>query len=188
MKKKGFWFFGVLMVLPAMGLVLTGCPNDTTGEQDTWSNVTSLDQINGTWKGSYSQTMTIKEVMENEGETWNDQMQEMFGDIKIAVTAEITMIIDSEAKTSTETMRMTQTYSGGSIDMMWAVISSASISEDPEVEVDDSKHSLTTDIDFPPTPIADSDFADVQIDQNGTKIKVPAGTIGDNPEMVFNKQ
>ncbi|MDR1443594.1 MAG: hypothetical protein LBI94_01830 [Treponema sp.] len=186
MRKNVFFGFGLPAVLLAMGFVLAGCPNDTTEEQDIWSNVTSLDQVNGTWKGSYSQTMTIKEVMENGGQTWTAEMQTVFGNMKVAVTTEMTMIIDSTAGTVTSTIKSTQTYSGGNIDSMWASIGSSTANLPEGFTVDDSKHSITMNVDIPPTPMTDSDLAGMQINQYGTKLK--NRTDGAAPEIVFTKQ
>lgn len=192
MKKNGFLGFGILMVLLAMGFVLTGCPNDTTGEQDTWSNVTSLDQMNGTWKGSYSQTQTMKEMVESQGETWDETTAAMVGDMKVTTSVDITMTVNANAKTQTTAMTMTMTFSGGNIATVWEMLK-LMMGSGSGVTVNDEKHSIIMTQNQPAEPITDADWAEmvaagIQTNQNGTKIKVPAGTMGDNPELIFNKQ
>jgi len=49
----------ILLAVLAIALVLgmTACRSDG-GETDTWTNVTSYSQLNGTWKGSGTYTAT----------------------------------------------------------------------------------------------------------------------------------
>ena len=181
MKKSKLFLAGILSIALVFGTVLLGCPGDTTEETDTWSAVTSLNQLDGTWKGSYSQTMTIKEAMEASGETWNDTMQALFGDIKVTTIAEITMTINASAKTRAMSMKTTMTYSGGNIDTVWTMIGSES-SGLPGVTVEDAKHSITMTQDFPAETIPDDDIAEIpqlglQINQNGKKVKVPSNVL-----------
>jgi len=59
MENKKFWL-GILVLVLLFGMTVVGCDNGTTnGGNDTWSNVTSLSQVNGSWKApsSYSGTM-----------------------------------------------------------------------------------------------------------------------------------
>jgi len=51
--------FGLLALILAFGLIFVGCGGDN--EPDTWSTPTSLDQLNGTWKGSGTEKHTYKE-------------------------------------------------------------------------------------------------------------------------------
>lgn len=46
----------MLVLVLVFGMTVVGC--EIEPEADTWTNVTSLSQLNGTWKGSYSQTET----------------------------------------------------------------------------------------------------------------------------------
>jgi hypothetical protein len=193
MKKSKLFLAGILSIALVFGTVLLGCPGDTTEETDTWSAVTSLNQLDGTWKGPYSQTMTIKEAME---ETWDDTMQALFGDIKVTTSAEITMTINASAKTRAMSMKTTMTYSGGNIDIVWTMIKTmigSESSEMPGVTVDDTKHSITIIQDQPAEQISDDDIAEmlaaVQINQNGKKVKVSAYALnGELPEIIMTKQ
>ncbi|MDR2784967.1 MAG: hypothetical protein LBB83_03525 [Treponema sp.] len=191
MKKKLF-FAGMLAAALIFGMVLLGCPNDTTEENDTWSDITGLDQMDGTWKGSYSQTMPIREAVEQEGEEWSSEIGAFFGDMKVTVSVEVTTTLNAEAGTQTMEMKITETFSGGNIDTAWPMISGASSSQSG-VEIDNSKHSITMYNSSEET-ISDEDIAemlgqDLQINQNGTKVKIPAGAMGSGlPEMTLVKQ
>jgi hypothetical protein len=180
----------VLVCLSIPGMMVIGCDTPTGGETDTWTNVTSLDQLNGTWKGSYRQSMTIKEAMEEQGGTWTSEMENIFGDIKLTVSVDITSTFNSSAKTQSTSTIMTQTYSGGNIAVLWTMIS-ADYSGQPDFTVDDEKYSITMTQDGTVESISDEDIAELlnsgfQINQNGTKIKIP--NFEGIPELIFIKQ
>jgi hypothetical protein len=184
--KRNLLVLGVLVCILALGMVFVSCDNGNGA--DSWSPVESLDQLDGTWKGSYSQSMTMKEWIEEQGGTWRSEMQIFYGDIKISVKAEMTMTINAAAKTLTMTMKFIQTFSGGNIDTIWPLLS-ADAQGLEGLTVDDTKHSMTMEMDSPPESIGESDITDVQINQNGTKAKVPEGLMdGDTPEIIFTKQ
>jgi len=64
---KKFFLSAMLIMALVFGMTVVGCDNGTISS-DTWSNITSLNQMNGTWKASYSQNnRPIKDVMEEQG-------------------------------------------------------------------------------------------------------------------------
>jgi hypothetical protein len=168
MRKNTFFVAGMLVCLLVFGLTVVGCNNGTTEEPDTWSNVTNLAQVNGTWKGSES--LTERE----EG-------------ITITAVYELTTTINANTKTQTGTVKITVSFSGEGIDLLWG-----SIKTDDEFEdatFDDAKHSATMIEDIGSRSITLDDMDGVQINQNGTKVKIPAGAMGEGaPEMILNKQ
>jgi hypothetical protein len=191
--KKHLW--GMLAMALVFGTVLLGCPTETETEEekDTWSNVTSLEQMNGTWKYSYSQTLTIKEMTESQGETWTDEMSALYGDMKITISMiDAIMTINASAKTQAFSGTQTMTYSGGNIDTLWATIKQSSGSQSGVI-TDDAKHSLTMTINQPAQTMTDEQIARMlaggvaaQINQNGSKLKRPAGN--GQPEVIMIKQ
>ncbi|MDR2807505.1 MAG: hypothetical protein LBB43_00680 [Spirochaetaceae bacterium] len=190
MKKKLFLAEMLAMAL-AVGMMIVGCDDDTT-EEDTWSNVTSLSQMDGTWKGSYSQTMTMQEATEQAGESWSSEMQTMFGDMKVTVSMEMTIIINAGAKTQATDTKTTMAYSGGNINALWPVIS-AGYSSQSDVTVDNSKYSITMTQNSPPTAMKEEDITEMlelglQINQSRTKIKIPADSMGLDSEIIGVKQ
>jgi hypothetical protein len=56
MTNKRNWL-GILAIVLVFGITVVGCDNDPTNENnnengaDTWTAITSLSQLNGTWKG-----------------------------------------------------------------------------------------------------------------------------------------
>jgi hypothetical protein len=187
-KIKSVW--GMVAVALALGMVLLGCPTDTE-EQDTWSNVTSLSQMDGTWKISYSQTLTIQEFVESYMEgTWNDAQASVFGDIRVTVSVNGTMTINASAKTQAISGTQTMTFSGGNINERWGTIKLGMGSND-DAEIDDAKHSITWSMDGYSQTMTDDDIAEMlamglQINQTGTKIKTPASD--SSPEYIATKQ
>ena len=182
----------VLVCVLMLGMVV-GCDTPAGGETDTWTAVSSLDQVNGTWKGSYSQNMTVKEAFEMSGETWTSEMQAVVGDVRVTVSADMLSTINSSAKTQEASVTMTQTYSGGNIAVFWPLIS-AGLSGQPGVVIDNTKHSVTMTENMPARQISDEEIAELlnsglQINQNGTKLNMPANAMGQgSPALIYTKQ
>jgi hypothetical protein len=214
MKTKRFFLFGrptVLRALPAslaMGLVvaaaalaLTGCGGEDKAALDTWSSVTSLDQIHGTWKGSYRETRTMKEFIQSlpEGSevTWNEGMAIIFADMNVTVSADMLLTIDAEAKTAATSGSATTAFSGGAILLVWPSLKDTILSQAGEAAekavVNDANHSLTMPLDTPAQQMTEAETAEMlagmQINRDGTKIKVSPESVGaDIPEIIFEKQ
>jgi hypothetical protein len=165
MSKKLFLSAMLAMVL-VFGMAVIGCDNDPKDEGDTWSNVTSLNQVNGTWKGSYTDTQT------QEG-------------ITVRTVAEITMTVNASAGTASGSVKMTMTFSGGSINTYWPMIKEGFDVSDGWT-INDATHSVSMTEAMPSEQISLSDMDGVKINQNGTKLKQPAS--GDSPEIIFIKQ
>jgi hypothetical protein len=197
MANRKFWLGMAVMVL-AFSFVLSGCPTDG-GETDTWSDVKSLDQLNGTWKGSYSQTLNMKQAVESQGGQWSPTLEAMFGsDMKVTTILEMTYTINSNAKTQATTMKQTMTFSGSKVGDTWSLIKTAMTSglggEGVDVNSDDVKHSITITQTLPAESM-DNEYivgmlsSGLKINQNGNKVKIPANAIGEGfPEMTMAKQ
>jgi hypothetical protein len=187
--KKFIW--GILVLALVFGTVLLGCPTEPEEEKDTWSDVTSLNQLDGTWKGTYSETQTIKEYMEGQGATWDDTAAAAAGDIKVTNSMEMTMTINASAKTQATSIKMTMAFSGGNIDTLWKSLKPTK--EIEGVTVDDSKHSMTMTQNSPAETMTDEEIADMleqglQINQKGTKLKSSADSDSGTSEIIFTKQ
>jgi hypothetical protein len=175
MANKKNWF-GILVMVLVFGMAVVGCDNDpVNGGGDTWSNVTSLSQLNGTWKGSYSFTET------EDG-------------ITVKTTTEMTLNINASAKTESGTMKTTMAFSGAGITESWSGIKETFEETFKETGVsvtfNDSNHSMSMTVTFS-DKFDDNDIAEmlasgIQINQNGTKVKQPAGD--GMPEIIMTKQ
>jgi hypothetical protein len=152
----------------------------------TWTNVTSLTQINGTWKGEYSsQTQTY------EGITFI-QKQEM------------TVTINASAKTMTMSQKsiITLSGSGSYFDSIWTSYKSnytpgTHTETDPEdgstytytIEINESTHTIILTVPPVTQTLSNADIAGIsssgmQINQNGTKMR----SVGEGTIMTFTKQ
>jgi hypothetical protein len=218
--RKNTWFMaGIAAAALVFAMVFSACPQDAS-EEDTWSKVTKLEELNGTWKGSYSETKTMKEAMEDSveemieeakeaaGDAWTTEMEAemrtaakaqidaqmlIFGDgMKVTVSAEITSTFNAAAKTSKVSGKTTMAYSGGNVDTIWESFSSGLTSSG--FTVDNSKHSATMTIPEIEETLTDEDIAElldgsIEINQDGTKVKIAAGTLDDSaPEIIMHKQ
>ncbi|MDR1094934.1 MAG: hypothetical protein LBL31_00935, partial [Spirochaetaceae bacterium] len=115
---------------------------------------------------------------------WTSEMETSYGDMRETFNGDITFKINSSAKTSEQTMVSTYILSGGTIDTYWPRFSAGNTGREG-ITLDDSKHSIT----FAATDtysVDIEDFNDLQINQNGTKIKVPARDR--QPEIILIRQ
>jgi hypothetical protein len=154
----------ILTIALVFGLMIVGCDNDLTGGgNDTWTNVTSLSQINGTWKAPPAFTGGI------------DNMN-----ISARYT-NYTVTFNAAAKTMSNSGAVTMTYSGGDIDTSWPILKASleSIFQQDGVTVifNDAKYSFTITYSNYSMLIPDDTLtnAGFQINQNGKKLKADTG-------------
>jgi hypothetical protein len=145
--------------------------------------------LDGTWKGSYSQTQNIKDFVGEEN--WNEETAVVFGDMKVATTVETTLTIKAADKKQSMSMKMTMTFSGGNIAAMWDTLKGAMGSGGV---TDDANHSISMTEDQPEETLTDDAITEMlnqgfQINQNGTKVKILADTMDSgSPEIIITKQ
>jgi hypothetical protein len=192
-------FLSVILVIALiLEMTLVGCGEDPA-EYDTWSKITSLDQMNGTWKGTYStDDKPIKDYMEEQGEIWDPSMDMMFGNMTASSKSDMTITINAKAKTQAMSAVSTMIFSGGNINFLWPMVIKPffeSMEDDGiTITTNDAKHSVTITAISLPEPLSDEGItellnSDLQINQNGTKIKAPENSIVEGmPELIFYKQ
>ena len=169
-------------------------PQGNGGGADTWSNVTSFSQLNGTWKPqSATMTFTYKESL---GDAWNDTLESMLGDMRVTYSYNnYTATYNSTAKTAAKSGSYTIAYSGTGeyLGLLWAsAVSSAEFNANAAgttVSSDEADHSVTTAFNNVPITIPDDSMplflSSLLINQTGTKIK---DVIGNGVAEVFIKQ
>ena len=207
---KNFIFLVMMVMALVFGLTVVGCDNDTT-IKDTWSELKDFNKLNGTWKANYSQNnRPIKDVAEEMGMPLDSSTQAMLGDMKVAINADITLTINTSARTQAMSIKATATFSDGNINSVWPMLSmylsmylDQLEAEGVKVTPNDKKHSVTVDYTMPPEEFTDEDIGEMLnsgllINQNGTKIKVPAESLQSGmpgmpempemPELIFYKQ
>ena len=151
MAKKNL-LFGVLVLALVFGTMVIGC-----GEGDTWSPVTSMNQLNGTWKGSVTQSQTDS-------------------GITVKATVEMEYIFTSSSSTVgtiSGSMKMTLAFSGSTVDFAWVYISSLFDPLDGWI-VNNIQHTATLieDITEESVSITQVNAIGIEINQNGNKIKI----------------
>jgi hypothetical protein len=158
MKNLVKWI-GITAIAVIIGLSFAACEDggdDNGGGIDTWSNVTSISQINGTWKAPSSVT-------------YNTQ-----GMTVIARYSNYTVTFNAAAKTQTASGSCTITYSGGDIAAQWPSLKeslqSIQLEDGLTLTFNDANYSYTMTLNNSTTP-APEDFTGLQINQNGKKLK-----------------
>ena len=167
-----------LLGLPILLLALafSGCGGDDGGgSSDTWSAIKSLDQTNGTWKGSLSVTQPIKEWVGSQGQAWTSEMEQRFGNMRTRTDLEVIAVISSSAETLLGTQIVTIAFSGGNINDMWDSIKKGFYGS--EMRVNDEKHSVSFTQDHAEF-VTVSSFSNCQINQNGKKLRFPSSNFG----------
>ncbi|MDR2150323.1 MAG: hypothetical protein LBO67_05815 [Spirochaetaceae bacterium] len=187
MKKYKLFLSGILWCI-VFGMMVLGCPNDPKEEKDTWSAVTSLEQLNGSWKGSYSETRPLSEYLE-----LSEDEAALYGDMKVTESMEMTLTINAGAETYAVSSQETFAFSGGNINTAWVTLK-AMFEQLEGITFNDSKHSATMTINTPALPLEDEQItgmlnSGLQINQNGKKIKGPLNSEEeDSPEIIMTKQ
>ena len=182
-----------LMVL-LLTLVLAGCDSDSGGDSgsggaDTWSNITSLAQANGTWRGSYSETNTIRNwYTYYSDDYWDPEMQQIFGNMNVKMDIDVTYIINASQEVVSGTERITFTFSGGNINDVWPLIREELA--DSGMTVNNSNHSISSMEPFGPEPISIYDLYGMQINQSGNRVRMPTEVVGldGNGYIIMTKQ
>jgi len=182
--KNVFKFLGIIAIVAVIGF--SACSSGGAGgggtptpapSGDTWTNVTSFSQVNGTWKAP----STVSGKIEGINVTQN--------------FTNYTVTFNSNTKTMTVSGVGTTSFSGGNIEELWPAIKEAGgfdyldqfdDLDGVTVTVNDAKHSYTMTYDNFSQTLTDSDLADTgfQINQNGTKLKVDSGM----GEIIYTKQ
>ena len=197
---KNVWFLGLLVCVLALGALLAGC--DTPTSADKLLPVTSLSQLDGTWKFSYTETQTLAE--------WAKFVTDYLGDddlgfdidnlaslgidpskIRVNMKVEGTQTINASAQTAKSSGTATMTFSGDGSDLLIIGLL-VYMSEMPDgVSVDPLKKTVTMDISSEPYPLNSDDIADLlantQISQDGKKIKLSVPGLGSR-EITATKQ
>jgi hypothetical protein len=187
--KKVFFKVVILAFVLVFGMTVLGCEEDDSGGGNgDWTNVTSLAQINGTWKGTISYTDT------HEGITYKREL-------------EITYIINASARTVTISQKQKTTMSGFSPEQ-WTLYTTGlpegtttetGTDEDGNpytvtIAIDDTKRTITTTQTTPPQTqtLTNEEIAQISsyvlISKDGTKLKYLAMVGEDGEPMIFYKQ
>jgi len=167
---------------------------------DSWSNVTSFAQMDGTWVGSIVITgRSLRELINYDGHDWvTDSMAIMDENVEVTGIVEVTNIIDTTASVVYTNYKFIFTFSGGNIATVWTQIRDFYITYNTqwvenEWDVDDATYTLWETDDSPPYRLEANDIAGMlagyKINQDGTKL-LPLGGVTDPgaPEIALIKQ
>jgi hypothetical protein len=201
--KKSLWLLGLLV------FIFAGCDNPAdSGTKDTWSEVMSMSQLEGTWKGKQSQSIPLITILEESGllESYGPEMaptiREAVKGINVKIVVDATIIIVADADNDHEgtmsgTTNTTVSLSGGNADLVWmmmrGMMEEENIFEDiyeemppgvSIVDVDNDNHSITIEAEVPQEPITLDDMTSdditsgFQINQDGTKLRADTSDLG----------
>ncbi|MDR2028994.1 MAG: hypothetical protein LBP93_05585 [Treponema sp.] len=185
MKNRWYLLVGMLVLALTFGL-LAACSDD---EADVWTEITEqaqLDQLGGTWKGSYSNgTQTLKQVLDEDEEgSFIAGMLSLAGidPSAISITGSIEITTTIAEGQQTINVRSISTFSGSKITELlefYKEFDSSAVIEG---------NSLIETWTQGPIPLSLSGMEGVQINQDGTKVLLPAGMMDDEaPEIILTR-
>ena len=139
--RKNRWLLGLLV------FIFASCENPTdSGTKDTWSEIDSMHQLEGTWKGTQTRTVPLIDILEDAGVFENPEMiagllgiedpemitpemiagiKDMVKGIKVKITVAATMIFDAYDDfegTMSGTSNTTMAFSGGNTYILWEMM------------------------------------------------------------------
>jgi hypothetical protein len=185
----------IAVLLAAAALAGCMCAMPLSAEQppaeDVWAKEASLEQLDGTWAVTVSETVPLKEQMKS---IWDSATEAMVGaDAKATMAMTPAITINAAAKTVSLSITQTVTFSGGNTAANWPVIraSAASAYSDSGVtpSIDDLARSVTATVSFGTTPVGgdiDGFLARFEINRAGTKLRQPAAAF--HPELIYTRQ
>lgn len=159
-------------------LVLGHKAGAQSAQSDTFSQVSSIDQINGAWKGSSSSSQTMKQFLEGQGSGWTSDIQQAFGDMSVKINLDLNMNVNAKTRNGDITVKATFAFSGGNINSAWAALRDG-LTSDESATANDANHSITYSLSVS-EPMTDEDLDGFQINQNGTKMRFSLADMGVN--------
>jgi hypothetical protein len=168
---KKIFLIGMAGISLALGMM--GCKQDAD-EDDTWSEITDVSQVVGTWKGSYRDTSTEEDIS-------NELPLGITAGVEITLTGTI-----EESGNMTFSVRMAMTFSGTNIDQAWSQIKTQIKAKfGSGTSVNDTNHSMTYTETY---KLLLRNSVEALINQFGTKIKLPAGVVAEGiPEVIMSR-
>ena len=169
---------GTAVLALVMAMLLTGCPTATNGGGsgggggDTLTNITSLSQIEGTWKGALTETLT-------EGDDYDGNTIPQ--GLIVTITIEKTSVFNANtaiAKYTSKTTVVLSKVPGSSLDLatVWTQFKTFFPNTYPNAAFDDATYTAT-DTETGTASITLADLSGAQINQTGTKFKWPGDDI-----------
>jgi hypothetical protein len=180
MVNKKNWLGTLVMVL-VFGMTVVGCSNDVTsggttgggtgttgGGTDTWIDVTSFSQVNGSWKAQSPYSFTQDGITYSS--TYNNYI----------------ITFNATQKTMSQSGSSTVTLSGENINSVWAdfksgfqdSINEAELPPGLTITFNDANHSFTITCNNISVTSTDEDLSrdGMEINQYGTKLKMADAT------------
>jgi len=171
----------------ALGMIFSGCGSE---ESDTWTTVTELSQLNGTWTNSYYKTMTVKEWYAVWKKTWSSAQEQLYGNIKMTWGYEGTETINSRSNTRSYRGVQKRTFSGDKINTQWSSIK-ANSEWSGFTRSNNDEHSLSYSYSNSGSLVG-LNLSNIQINKNGTKLKwkqnMPSSYGGEVVDLIYTKQ
>jgi hypothetical protein len=157
-------------------LTLAGCGD--LDEGDVWSDVTSMSQVDGTWEGSYSESLSLLEA--SVPPEYSDMLNY---EVDFEITVETIMTFSEVNETVSGESNIIIRVTGPDASAVWLIFTmmvlpmiTSELPEDMIITANNSNKSITMTQDLVETDVSDSSLAamGLKINQGGDKLKIPA--------------
>ena len=170
---KKLRFLGLLTVLLVLALVFAACGGG--GAADIWEPLGGVDQLDGAWRGSFSQTMRVSQWEEAIGGVWHSELQEFYGQMDMRISLEKSIRINTNTGRMWGVEREARAYSGGNIREAWPAIRRDFLVSG--WNINDSNYSASINYNVE-SVVSNRNMGAVllsriEINQNGKRIRIP---------------
>ena len=180
------FFLGFLVLALVCGMMVAGCSDDPVSGDDIWTDVTSLSQMNGTWKFSIDTgTKSYKDFFDDD-ERWEDEeLEALLGsDMMITMVYQIVITANSNEPSCEIATIMSIAFTGGNINdtEAWVFLKEEHCVGDLGVTADDAARTIAETIGMTfDNELLINDFLSnygLQINQYGTKLRLSTDFFG----------
>ncbi|MDR2842837.1 MAG: hypothetical protein LBV52_06520 [Spirochaetaceae bacterium] len=176
--------------------------------EETYSDVTDLEQLTGKWVASYEKTYDLESaigIYYIPTDDWVDETWEFYKDIKAVVKIEVTLdcyeTSDKDDDDDTEDyeypnmqfsarIKAKIEFLGKNINVLWDYLKSRN--SDDELTFNDADYSITMEYNSGPEPIYDTNISSsldsFKINKDRTKLKVGDVDFVTEGFLIFTKQ
>ena len=172
-KLKIMWLF---VVLVALGVSYSACAS--TGKVPEWSDVSSLEQLNGTWNTLLTRNETIVGMLEAQGQTLDLFVKGLLGDMGVQLTLDWDITFNTAQQTLSATGKSTFAFSEGTTNILWMILKQvivSGLSGGREMKANDLNNTFESSNTFGPMSIPGIEgLGKMEINRNGTQVRAYA--------------
>ena len=163
-------------LLVALSISFFACAS--TGKIPEWSDVTSLDQLNGTWNTLLTRNETIVGVLEAQGQAIDPFVKSLLGNMGVQLDLDWDITFNAAGQTLSAAGKSTFAFLEGTTNILWMILRQvivSSFSGGHELKSNNSNHTFELSNTFGPMSIPGIEgLGKMEINRNGTQVRAYA--------------